>query len=705
LTNQKIEEKIELLLSRMTIEEKVGQMVQRGSAKEENVAKDKENIKAGKIGSILNTGDAKEVNAYQRLAVEESRLGIPLIIGHDVIHGFLTTFPIPLAQACSWDLDLIEEAEAIAAKEAATAGIRWTFSPMVDVARDARWGRVAEGAGEDAYLGSMIAKARVRGFQRLNEDGYPTVAACVKHFAGYGAAEGGRDYSSAEISERTMRDIYLPPFKAAIDAGCLTLMAAFHDVSGVPCSGSKFLLTDVLVKEWGFDGFVLSDWGSVNELESHGVAANRSDAGKLAAEAGIHMDMHENTYQENLKDLLEAGLISQECIDNAVRRVLRVKFALGLFEKPYTDESLAEKVNLCDAHVKCALELARESVVLLKNEKKTLPLRDDVKKIGVIGPMSDSGNAMLGCWQSWGKEESIVTIFQGIKQKISKDVAIEYARGCEFYDESVQDFSEAIKVAQNSDIVIMSLGEGAGYSGENRNRMSLGLPGQQQNLLEAIHKIGKPIVLVVAAGRPLSISWAKEHVQAIVYAWHLGNQAGNAIADVLFGDFNPSGKLAMTIPRSVGQSPIFYNKKNFGKPTIVGYIDGEATPLYPFGYGQSYTTFQYSDLVLSSGTMKKNGEIKVSVNLKNTGKMAGEEIVQLYVRDLVGSVARPIKELKGFEKLSLKKGEQKTVTFSLKAKDLGLYGLDNRYIVEKGDFKLWVGPNSDEGLEADFKLI
>ena len=705
MAKKNIEEKIELLLSKMTTEEKVGQMVQRGSSKAENIAKDKENIKAGRIGSLLNTGDAKDVNAYQKIAVEESRLGIPLIIGHDVIHGFLTTFPIPLAQACSWDLDLIEDSEAIAAKEAATAGIRWTFSPMVDIARDARWGRVAEGAGEDAYLCSQIAKSRVRGFQRLNEDGYPTVAACVKHFAGYGAAEGGRDYSSAEISERTMRETYLPPFKAAVDEGCLTLMAAFHDVSGVPCSGSKFLLTDVLVNEWGFDGFVISDWGSVNELESHGIAANRSEAGKLAAEAGVHMDMHENTYQENLKDLFEAGLLSQECIDNAVRRVLRVKFELGLFEKPYTDEALAEKVNLCNEHKECALELARKSVVLLKNENKTLPLSDDIKKIGVIGPMSDSGNAMIGCWQSWGKEESIVTILQGIKQKVSEDVSIEYARGCEFYDESVQDFSEAIKVAQNSDIIIMSLGEGAGYSGENRNRMNLGLPGQQQNLLEEIHKTGKPIVLVVAAGRPLSISWAKEHVQAIVYAWHLGNQAGNAIADILYGDFNPSGKLAITIPRSVGQSPIFYSKKNFGKPSIVGYLDGEATPLYPFGFGLSYTTFEYSSLKLNAPSLKMGGELEVAVTIRNTGDVAGEEVVQLYIRDLVASVARPLKELKGFEKVYIEAKAQKEIKFSIKSEELGFYGLDNLYTVEAGDFKLWVGPNSDEGLEADFKLL
>jgi beta-glucosidase len=703
--NQENELKIDKLLSRMTLEEKIGQMVQRGSTRNEKRLHAVELIRQGKIGSLLNTGDVSEVNELQRIALEETRLGIPLIIGHDVIHGFQTTFPIPLAQAASWDMKAIEEAEAAAAKEAASMGLRWSFSPMVDISRDPRWGRIAESSGEDTYLGSEIARARVRGFQRPDENGYPTIAACVKHFAGYGAAEGGRDYNTAEISERTLREVYLPPFKAAIEEGCATLMAAFHEISGIPCSGNKHLLRDILIDEWGFEGFVVSDWGSVMELTVHGTSEDLSEAAYQACNAGVHMDMHENTYHQHLLSLVKEGRISEEIINDAVRRILRVKFMLGLFERPYVSEELKYKVNLCKEHIDTALDLSRKSIVLLKNENSLLPLDKGTKGIAVIGPLADSGLAMLGCWPSWGKEANIVTVLQGIRNRLGTDDSIIYSKGCETYENGTEGFTDAVDAALKSDVVIMVLGEDLYYSGENRNRTSLELPGSQQQLLERIYEIGKPVVLLVAGGRPLSITWADKHIPAIVEVWHLGNQAGNAIADVIFGDYNPSGKLPVTFPKTVGQVPVYYNDKITGRPSRQSYADGDTHPLYPFGYGLSYTTFQYSNLKLSSSIMKQDGSITVSAVIKNTGCKDGEEIVQLYVRDIVGSVTRPVKELKGFEKIFLCSGGEAEVNFTIEAEKLGFYGIDNKYIVEPGKFKLWIGPNSIEGLEADFEIV
>lgn len=703
--NDEVEAKINNLLSKMTLSEKVGQMVQRGSTKENTKARDIELIKQGKIGSFLNTGGTDDVNELQRAAVEHSRLGIPLIIGFDVIHGFKTIFPIPLAQASSWDMESIEESEAIAAKEAEEEGIRWAFAPMVDVCREPRWGRIAEGSGEDTFLGSQIAKARIRGFQRLNREGYPTVVACPKHFAGYGAAEGGRDYNSCEIGERNLREIYLQPFKAAVDEGAGTIMSAFHEISGVPCSGSDFLLHDILADEWKFRGFVISDWGSVMELEMHGTAADQEEAAIQAVTAGVHMDMHENTYNHHLQKLVEEGKIPVAVIDSAVRRILRVKFQLGLFEKPYTDEKDPDIEYVRKAHCDAARDLSRRSIVLLKNEKNILPISKDVKDIAVIGPLADYDDAMMGCWPAWRKYENMVTVLQGIKNIAGTDTRLHYAKGCSITGTNTDGINEAVSIAKKCDIAIMVLGEDSPMSGENHNRAFLDLPGQQQKLLEAVHATGTDVVLVLGNGRPLTIPWAKENIPAIVEGWHLGIQAGNAIADVLFGDYNPSGKLPVTFPSAVGQVPLYYNHKNTGRPGWERYCDWDDQPLFPFGYGLSYSDFQYSDLCLSQKTLDMSGIIEVSVNVSNVSDTDGEEIVQLYIQDITGSVTRPVKELKGFQKVLIKAGACKDVTFSIDAELLRFYDKNMKFTAEKGMFNVWVGPNSQEGLADSFALV
>lgn len=691
--NPKIERKIEDLLSRMTLPEKIGQLTQLGTFEED----DKELIQEGKIGSILGVIGADEVNELQRVAVEESRLGIPLLIANDVIHGYRTTFPIPLAEACSWNMDLIEETAAIASREASAEGVNWILAPMVDIARDPRWGRISEGAGEDTFLASAVAAARVKGIQRNDWSDRPHMMACPKHFAAYGLAEAGRDYNTVDVSETRLRETYFPPFQAALDAGAGTIMAAFNELNGVPCSGNGWLLRDVLQKEWGFQGVVLSDWESVDELVQHGSAATREEAGRNAIEAGIHMDMHSLIYYEHLHDLVDRGIIPAALIDDAVRRILRVKFQLGLFDRPYTDNRLASSLLLHQDHAAAAKEMARQSVVLLKNEGGVLPLNPQLRKLAVIGPLADDREALLGCWRGQGRSEDVVSILQGIQAAVDPHTEVLYAQGCET--------AQAVLIAGQCEAAIVVLGETANMSGENNSRVSIELPGRQLELLKAVHATCIPVVLVLANGRPLSVVWADEHIPAILEAWHSGIQAGAAVADIVFGRYNPSGKLPVTFPRNTGQIPIYYNAKRTGRPHMRRYADSEILPLYPFGYGLSYTSFEYSELSLSRTEIKSDESLKVQAKIANVGDRAGEEIVQLYICDEAASVTRPEKELKGFAKVRLQAGESRTVSFEVSAEQLRFVNRFNQFAVEPGSFKVWIGWSSTEGLEGKFCVI
>ncbi|MGZ9583388.1 beta-glucosidase BglX [Paenibacillus marinisediminis] len=698
--NPENERKIDALLAQMTLDEKTGQMNQRGSLKDTDI----QMIREGKIGSFLNLRGADHVNELQRIAIEESRLGIPLIIGDDVIHGYRTTFPIPLAEACSWNLSLMEETAAIAALEASTEGIHWIFAPMVDICRDPRWGRIAEGAGEDTYLGSQIARARVAGIQRNGWTDRPWITACPKHFAAYGIAEAGRDYNTVDASEARLREMYFPPFQHALDAGAGTIMSAFNDLNGVPCTGNRWLLRDVLQKEWAFPGFVVSDWESIDELVQHGYTPTREDAALRAAVAGVHMDMHARVYSENVSALIERGVLSVEVINDAVRRILRVKFALGLFDRPYTDPQLIDSIMMNPSHVETAREMARQSIVLLKNENRLLPMSKSVRKLAVIGPLADRRDALLGCWAGQGRSEDAVSVLQGIQEALSEEADILYAKGCDIWEGSDAELAEAEQTAKQADIAVVVVGETADMSGENNSRVSLDLTDPQQKLLEAVYATGVPVVVVLINGRPLSIPWLKDHVPAIVEAWHPGIQGGAAVADVLFGDVNPSGKLVVTIPRTVGQVPISYNMKKTGRPQMRRYADCEYTPLYPFGYGLSYTEYEYSDLSLTKERISIRESAAVSVRVSNKGDRDGEEIVQLYICDEFASLTRPVKELKGFKKINLKAGESKTVTFTLDDESLGFISPEGKRIVEPGYFTLWIGPHSEEGLEGRLEV-
>jgi beta-glucosidase len=694
------ERKITELLARMTLEEKIGQTVQfNGDGAEGNYD---ELIKQGRVGSLLNVLGAKRANALQRLAVEQSRLKIPLIFGFDVIHGYRTTFPIPLAESCSWNPEMLERTARVAGREASAAGIRWTFAPMVDIARDARWGRIAEGAGEDTYLGSVMAAARVRGFQGSGLKAPDSVVACVKHFVGYGAAEAGRDYNTVDMSELRLREVYLPPFKAGLDAGAGTLMSAFNDLNGVPCTANSFILTKILRQEWGFQGFVVSDWDSVAELLAHGVAATPEEAAAKAINAGVDMDMHSGTYLRTLGDAIRDRKVSEATLDEAVRHILRVKFALGLFDNPYVDESLEGRELLSPQNQAEALEMARQSIVLLKNRNDLLPLSKGVKKIALIGPLADSQTEPLGPWSGDSRAQDVVTVMAGIKNKLGPETRILYAKGADILGSSQSGFAEAIETAIQADVAVVVLGEKADMSGEAASRAILDLPGVQQQLLRAIVATGKPCVLVLMNGRPLTLDWEAEHVPAILETWFLGTQTGNAIADVLFGDYNPSGKLTTSFPRVVGQLPLYYNHRSTGRPATdqkytSRYLDVPNDPLFPFGFGLSYTTFEYSDL-------KVDPDLRVTVNVKNTGKREGHEVVQLYIRDLVASTTRPVRELKGFQRVKLAPGESRTVEFQLTRENLALYNPEMQKVVEPGAFKLWVGGSSDGGLEAGFEI-
>jgi len=705
--NPVIEKKIDDLLAKMTLTEKIGQMTQRSEAGSFNESL----VREGKVGSLLNVRGAAEVNRLQKIAMQESRLGIPLIIGNDVIHGYRTVYPIPLGCAASWDTTLIRQVSEMAAREAAAEGTHWTFAPMVDIARDPRWGRIAEGNGEDTFLGSAIARAAVNGFQGKNLADPLTILACPKHYVAYGAAEGGRDYNTTEVSERTLREIYLPPFKVAVETGAGSIMSAFNDLNGVPTSANSFTLRNVLKDEWKFQGFVVSDWSSIAELINHGIADTPVAAGIAALKAGVDMDMEGYAYGPELEALVKEGQVPVALLNDAVRRILRMKFELGLFEHPYIDESLTGKLVLSESHLQLARQMARESIVLLKNEKKVLPLDKNIKTLAVIGPIADDQAALLGTWSCEGKAGEVVSVLKGIQATVAKNTKVVYRKGGDIDSDKSSGIEEAVAAAKSADAVILVLGESAEMSGEAGSRANLDLPGVQGKLAQAVIAIGKPTIVVLFNGRPLTITELDKKAPAILECWAPGIQGGNAVADVIFGDYNPSGKLPVTFPLVVGQIPIYYNHKNTGRPGDINikftskYRDLPLEPLYPFGYGLSYTSFKYSDLKVINVQLSPNDVLKVQVNLENTGKRAGTEVVQLYLRDLVGSVTRPVKELKGFRRLELRPGEKQTVTFEIPVCNLGFYNQALQYVVEPGKFNVMVGGNSAEVLTAGFEVV
>src|SRR5438034_3518295 len=690
---------LDSLLARMTLEEKLGQLnllSAGGRASPEQM----QLVRAGKLGGLFNVMGAENTTPVQRIAVTESRLKIPLLFGLDVIHGYRASFPIPLAEAGSFDPEAAEATARAAGQEAAAFGINWTYAPMVDIARDPRWGRIAEGSGEDPYLGSLLAAARVRGFQQ-------NIFATAKHFAGYGAAEAGREYNETEISERTMREVYLPPFKAAVDAGVASLMSAFNDISGVPASGNAWLTDTVLRREWGYTGFVVSDWTSVQELVNHGIAGSQAEAGRRALTAGVDMDMQSSIYMDSLPALVRAGRIPMAVVDSAVMRILRAKQRLGLFKDPYrarTAPAMAETRAL-------ARRVAGESIVLLKNDRSTLPVDKNTSAIAVIGPLADNKPELLGPWHTMGQPDDVVTVLQGIKSKVPATSQVLYAQGSGIVDSSTAGFAEAVAAARQAKVAILVLGERGDMSGEAASRSALDLPGVQEQLLEAVAATGTPVVLVLMNGRPLILPWASDHVPAIVETWFLGVEAGNATADVLFGDVNPSAKLPVTFPRVLGQIPLYYNHRNTGRPPDVNnkytsqYLDVPVTPRYPFGFGLSYTTFGYSNLKLNTARARVTDTVTATITVTNTGSREGTQVVQLYVRDEVASVSRPVRELKAFKRVTLKPGESRAVNLRVAVRDLWFIGLDMKPVVEPGTFRVFVGPNSVEGQEAVFELV
>ncbi|MEW6509848.1 MAG: glycoside hydrolase family 3 N-terminal domain-containing protein [Bacteroidota bacterium] len=709
---------VDSVLAGLTLEEKVGQLVQytgdyaTGPQGRTVTSSQREIVRRGMTGSLLNVFGSDNVRELQHVAVEESRAKIPLLFGLDVIHGFRTVFPIPLAEAASWDPALVENSARISAVEAAAAGIHWTFAPMVDIARDARWGRIAEGAGEDPLLGSLMAAAKVRGFQGAGLSNPSSIVACPKHFAGYGAAEGGRDYNTVELSERTLRDVYLPPFKAAVEAGAGTIMASFNEVNGVPSSANRWLLTTVLREEWGFKGLVVSDWNSIGELIPHGVAATEGDAALLSLEAGLDMDMMSGCYRDQLVALVKRGAVRESTVDEAVRRILRIKYLLGLFDDPYRGISREQEhaLTLHLDHVAAARDAARRSIVLLKNEGNILPLKPSLSSIAVIGPLADNVRDPLGPWAGNGQAQDVVSALQGLRSAVRSGTDILYAPGCTVSGGDTGGFTQAVALARKADVVLAFMGESSDMSGEAASRSSLGLPGRQSELLAALRQTGKPLVLVLMNGRPLAIPEDVARATAVVEAWFLGVQAGHAIADVLFGSYNPTGRLPATFPRSAGQEPYYYNHKNTGRPPVdtlnytSRYIDLPSSPVFPFGFGLSYTTYAYSGLAIANPTLGVGDTLHAIVTVANTGGREGGETVQLYVRDDVGSVTRPVKELKAFQKVRLGPGEKTVVQFALPVDALAFTGLDMRRRVEPGTFTLFIGPNSAEGLQSAFSV-
>lgn len=742
LNSAAIEARVDKLLARMTLEEKIGQLVQYSAGQPTGPGSgrtgDDDMIRKGQIGSLFNVTGADKVNSLQKIAMEQSRLHIPLIFGLDVIHGFRTTFPIPLGMASTWDTELVQRAARVAAKEASANGVRWTFSPMVDIARDARWGRMAEGSGEDPFLGAAMAVAYVRGYQGEKLDAPDSIAACPKHFVGYGAAEGGRDYNTTEISEHTLREIYLPPFHAAVNAGAATIMSAFNSLDGVPASANPFTLTQVLRKEWGFRGFVVSDWGSIGELIPHGIANDGATAARRAFLAGVDMDMVSNLYHENLLQQVRSGRIPEAAIDQSVRRVLRVKFALGLFDHPYADESKKASAILRPDSVALARKVAEESFVLLKNsavqgEAPLLPLSDSLGSVALIGPAADDAGNMLGSWASEGRPEDAITLRKALVQKVGED-RVHYARGSGYLDGSEADLNTAVEAAKQSDIVILALGEDApNMTGEAASRAHLGLPGQaQEKLLEQVVATGKPVVLILFSGRPLTLPWAFEHVPAVLAAWFPGVQAGPALTDVLLGEANPSGRLTVSWPRFVGQEPLYYNALNTGRPAhgvdlshppadakekfLSRYIDEPNSPQFPFGFGLSYSTFRYGQVQLSAQQLDaarlktllhsagSKPVLTATAEITNTGKIAGDEVVQLYLRLQGTTMSLPVRELKGFQRVSLKPGESRKVTFDLTPDAFAFWNMENRLTVEPAKVTVWIGPDSAHGETAQLEL-
>lgn len=706
-----IDQKVSELLSKMTLEEKVGQLVQYSGfeyatgPQNSNSANVLNEIKQGKVGSMLNVAGAGETRKFQELALQ-SRLRIPLLFGQDVIHGYRTTFPVNLGQAASWDLTLIEKSERIAATEASAYGIHWTFAPMVDIARDPRWGRVMEGSGEDTYLGTQIGLARIRGFQGKGLGNLDAIMACAKHFAAYGAAVGGRDYNSVDMSLRHLNETYLPPFKAAAEAGVATFMNSFNDINGIPATANKYILRDLLKGTWNFKGFVVSDWGSIGEMVPHGYAKDNKEAAEKAILAGSDMDMESRAYMAELPKLVQERKVDTKLIDDAARRILVKKFEMGLFDDPYrfSNEKRQKEQTNNQENRKFGREFGSKSIVLLKNEKNILPLSRSTKKIALIGPFGKETSANHGFWSVAFKDDNqrIVTQFDGIKNQLDKNSTLLYAKGANADDQDRSMFAEAVETAKKADVVIMTLGEGHAMSGEAKSRSNIHFSGVQEELLKEVAKTGKPIVLMINAGRPLVFDWAADNVPVIMYTWWLGTEAGNSIADVLFGTVNPGGKLPMTFPRTEGQIPVYYNHYNTGRPAknntdrnyVSAYIDLDNDPKFPFGYGLSYTQFKYADMNLSSTNLKGNQTLKISVNITNSGNYDGEEVVQLYIRDLFGKVVRPVKELKGFQKVFIKKGESKTVSFTLTPEDLKFYDDELNFDWEGGEFDIMVGTNS-----------
>ncbi len=729
---------IDNLMKKMTIDEKIGQLnlpgsgdIVTGQAGNSDIGK---KIKEGKVGGLFNIKSVAKIKAVQKIAVEESRLHIPMIFGMDVIHGYETVFPIPLALSCTWDMKAIERSAQIAAQEASADGINWTFSPMVDIARDPRWGRIAEGNGEDAYLGSRIAEAMVRGYQGNDLSKNNTIMACVKHFAMYGAAEAGRDYNTTDMSRVRMYNEYLPPYKAAVDAGAGSIMASFNEVDGIPATASKFLMTDVLRKQWGFKGFVVTDYTGINEMIDHGMG-DLQQVSSLALNAGIDMDMVGEGFLTTLQKSLKEGMITVAQINAACRRILEAKYKLGLFDEPYRycNEERAKTEIFTDASRKEARAIAAQSFVLLKNNNNILPLKKS-GTIALIGPLADNKANMPGTWAVAAKFDKAVTLLQGLKDATGDKATIVVAKGSNldadesfekragmFGKEFIRDMrpaqeiiDEAVNISKNADVIVAALGESAEMSGECSSRSNIEIPQSQKDLLMALLKTGKPVVLVLFTGRPLALKWENENVPAILNVWFGGSEAGSAIADVLFGDENPSGKLTATFPQNVGQVPLYYNHKNTGRPLGEGkwfekfksnFIDVSNDPVYPFGYGLSYTSFIYSDIKLSNTVIYASKNITATIQVTNTSKIDGKEVVQLYTRDLVGSITRPVKELKGFNKIELKAGETKTVTFTISVNDLKFYNSDLKFVAEPGDFKIFIGGNSRDVKEAAFKLL
>ncbi len=714
--------RVENLMKKMTLEEKIGQLNQYTG----NFLADtpvitaefkNEDIRNGRVGAILNVKGVKNTRGLQELAMQ-SRLKIPLLFGNDVLHGLHLIFPIPLAEAASWDLKAIQKSARIAGTESSAYGNHWVFEPMVDIARDPRWGRVMEGAGEDPYLGSLIAAARVKGFQGEKLGDTDAVMATAKHFVAYGAAIGGRDYNTVDMSLPELWNIYLPPFKAAADAGVTAFMNSFNSLNGIPTTGNKYLVREILKGKWNFKGIVVSDWGSVGDMIAHGYVKDDEGAALSAIIAGCDIDMEDQIYKKQLPKLVEEGKIPMKLIDEAVKRILIKKFELGLFDDPFRFANNEREKNVINNpdNIKAARDIAKKSIVLLKNENQLLPLSKDIKTIALIGPHIKSVRENLGFWSTWWPDDSarIISQYQGIKNKVSANTRLLYAKGCEVNDTSTSGFAEAINIAKQSAVVIMSVGEQFDMSGESRSRSDIDIPGVQEELIKAIYATGKPVIVMINAGRPLVFNWTADHVPAILYTWWLGTEAGGAIADVLFGDYNPSGKLPITFPRSIGQIPIYYNHQSTGKPPYndsvayyrTGYMDLMQNPKFPFGYGLSYTQFKYSDLELSKSKIKPGEILHVKLNVTNSGKYAGEEVVQLYIHDKVASLVRPIKELKDFQKIFLNPGETKFILFNITKEKLSFYNEKLEFVAEPGDFDIMIGSSSaDIRLHSSFELL